>query len=145
MRIFRTTMILIAMVILVSCAMVILVGCQQTKDMALMQAGLVKRYPGTSFAVNILNGTGLHIILINAPAGSQPPDQKRAYALGVAQFVRDNYPRYDGIRLIKVHFSSGKSIGPLNLSSTYGYRFTSSELGPRVASPSGSGGTAPAL
>jgi hypothetical protein len=100
-----------------------------------LQQELAREFETSAITVNINDGTYLTIMFSNSPTAELPDSDQAAFARRVAEYVRDQYPRYDSLKTIAIGFAKVTGVGPITYTdSRVPYTFTPQDLGrPRHA------------
>ena len=109
-------------------------GCDGMHELMTLRDQLAAEFETPDVSIDLSNGTNLVVVFRNSPLSALPDDQREDAARRVAEFVRDRYPRYPGLRLIVVGFGRRMDMGPIQLSSQrLEYTFRTESLGPAPA------------
>ena len=89
---------------------------------------MLQEYSCEDVGVQIMNGSSLNVSLINSEFNDLPNSQQADSALGVAQFVKDNYTGKAALTRIVIIFVKNNRVGPLNTNQSISFPFELSEL-----------------
>ena len=93
-----------------------------------LQQKVLQKYSCEDVGVQIMNGSSLNVSLINSEFNDMPSSQQADSALGVAQFVKDNYTGKATLTRIVITFVKNSRVGPLNANQFMSFPFELSEL-----------------
>jgi|SRR5690242_2889308 len=105
-------------------------ACSDLADLRSLQRGLAAQFSASTVNVNVNNGVQLTVMLANSRAASFPDSEREVFARRVAEYVRDHYPKYDRLQMVRVGFTKVARAGALSVtSSSVPYSFTRQDLG----------------
>jgi hypothetical protein len=104
-------------------------ACADIAELVVLRRGLSQRFPQGSISINLTNGTALRVVFVNSAVADQPEAARARTARQVAEYVRDNFSRFDSLQTISVGFTRSRKLGPVRTTSTDApYSFTPAEL-----------------
>jgi hypothetical protein len=89
---------------------------------------ILQEYSCKDVGIQIRNGNGLIVSLINSEFNEGSYSQQAENARDVAQFVKDNYTGKAALTHIGITFVKSNQVGPLNTNRTVSFVFELSEL-----------------
>jgi hypothetical protein len=100
-------------------------GCGRIQETLALQQGLTEEFGTEDVTISLSGGGELTIQFTNWPAEGEGSGQRERTARQAAEYVRDNYPRFDSLSAVLVSF--GWEQGGVTTTEEP-FRFTAAEL-----------------
>ena len=111
-------------------------ACGEVRDIISLQQSVAREFHNSGVNINLNNAVHLTVTFADSSTAALPDSDRVAFAVRVAEYVRDHYARYDTLQTISIGFATVKQTGPITFTnSRVLYRFNPRELGsPRSSS-----------
>ncbi len=102
-------------------------ACQTLRELTALSADITGQF-GAKANVNLRNDAHLEVVLENAKEAALPEAEREKFARSVAEYVRDNYSRFDQLEDVSVSLETVGRAGPATAARSSTYLFTKEDL-----------------